>query len=78
MTPMLLEELLLESQRLQRERSLIHELRLREARADIGWTATVRTWFADQLFALGARIAPAGTTWERVRGASHDRRLKMT
>lgn len=78
MIHLLLEELLLESERLQRERALAHEMRLRAAKAESGRTMTARRWFAERLVALGMRVAPAGTRWECVPAMSPDRRLRAT
>jgi hypothetical protein len=78
MIPLLLEELELESRRLQRERTLAHERRLREARVGSDRTLTARGWFAERLFALGMRVAPAGTQWECVPSTPPNRRLRAT
>lgn len=78
MIPLLLEELELESRRLQRERTLAHDLRLREARVGNNRTLTARGWVAERLFALGMRIAPAGTQWDCVPSTPPNRHLRAT
>lgn len=73
-----LEELMLESRRLERERALTRAVRLREARADIGRMVMARRWFAARLIALGSRVAPPERKGECSSATTRDGRLPAT
>ncbi len=73
-----LEELMLESRQVERERALTRVMRLREAKVGVGGTVMARRWFAARLIALGSRVAPPEGAGECSRATTWDGRLPAT